>query len=163
MAPELADSLVLGLGASLIMDGWALLRQYTTRTPMLDYGWIARWVAGLPSGRMSVVPGQGAPLSKIERSLGWMLHYAIGAAYAGVFLSVAGPLWLESPSVWPALAFGAVTSLAPFLILQPALGRGVFANRTPAPRAARVQTLLTHLVFGAGLYGTALGLLVLRS
>jgi hypothetical protein len=52
----------------------------------------------------------------------------------------------------PAIAFGVVTVLVPFLVMQPAMGLGVAASRTPRPRAARVQSLITHTVFGLGLY-----------
>lgn len=159
----LLDAVVLGLGASLIMDGWAVLRRQLTGAPMLDYGWLTRWITGLPAGRLSLSVGPGDPLTALERAIGWALHYAIGAVYAGVFLLIVGAGWSASPAMTPALVFGAITALAPFLILQPALGRGLFACRTPSPRAARVQTMLTHLVFGLGLYATALGLAMFKS
>lgn len=162
MIEGLQDAVVLGLGASLIMDGWAVLRRWLTGAPMLDYGWLTRWLIGLPAGRWSMSIGQGVALSALERATGWALHYAIGMVYAGIFLMIAGPGWIASPVVIPALVFGAITVLAPFLILQPALGRGLFASRTPSPGAARLQTLLTHLVFGLGLYLTALGLTIPR-
>ena len=38
------------------------------------------------------------------------------------------------------------------LILQPGMGAGVAARRTPRPNVARLQSLVTHAVFGAGLY-----------
>lgn len=163
MLQTLTDSVLLGLGASLILDGWALGRRSIAGVPMLDYGWLTRWLAGLPAGRLRLEPGQTAPLTASERAPGWALHYAIGVLYAGVFLLIVGPGWMDQPSVLPALVFGIVTILAPFLILQPALGRGVFASRTPAPWTARLQTLLNHGVFGVGLYATALALMIVRS
>lgn len=163
MLQILTDSALLGLGASLILDGWALGRRSIAGVPMLDYGWLTRWLAGLPAGRLKLEPSQATPLNGIERALGWALHYAIGVVYAGVFLLITGPGWMDQPSVLPALVFGIVTSLAPFLILQPALGRGVFASRSPAPWTARLQTLLNHGVFGLGLYATALALTWVRS
>lgn len=162
MLQTLTDSVLLGLGASVILDGWALGRRSIAGVPMLDYGWLTRWLAGLPVGRLRLVPGQATSLNGIERALGWGLHYAIGVVYAGVFLLITGPGWMDQPSVLPALVFGIVTVLAPFLILQPALGRGVFASRTPAPWTARLQTLLNHGVFGVGLYATALALMWVR-
>ena len=47
---------------------------------------------------------------------------------------------------------GVVTVLAPFLIMQPGMGAGIAASRTPRPGAARLQSLITHAVFGFGLY-----------
>jgi hypothetical protein len=45
-----------------------------------------------------------------------------------------------------------LTVAAPFFILQPALGLGIAASRTPSPARARLRSLISHLVFGFGLY-----------
>ena len=87
MSALFIDSVILGLGASLIMDGWAVARWRLTGAPMLDYGWLARWLASVPAGRVSVSPGQGAPLTALERWIGWTLHYGIGVFYAALFLA----------------------------------------------------------------------------
>ncbi|WP_264346966.1 DUF2938 domain-containing protein [Rheinheimera sp. MM224] len=36
--------------------------------------------------------------------------------------------------------------------MQPALGSGIAASKTPSPAKARLKSLLTHSVFGLGLY-----------
>jgi hypothetical protein len=36
--------------------------------------------------------------------------------------------------------------------MQPGMGAGVAASRTPRPGAARMQSLVTHAVFGLGLF-----------
>ena len=63
---------------------------------------------------------------------------------------------LESPPLGPALAVGIGTAAAPFFLMQPGMGAGFAAGRTPRPNAARLQSLITHSVFGLGLYGSAL-------
>jgi hypothetical protein len=63
--------------------------------------------------------------------------------------------WVRHPTIGPALLVGIGTVLAPFLVLQPGMGAGVAASRTPRPVAARVQSLVTHTVFGLGLYASA--------
>ena len=45
--------------------------------------------------------------------------------------------------------------------MQPGMGAGIAASRTPRPAAARVQSLLTHAIFGLGLYATDLVLATL--
>ena len=55
-----------------------------------------------------------------------------------------------------ALLVGVVTVAAPFLLMQPGMGAGIAASRTPRPAIARVHSLLNHLAFGAGLYLSAL-------
>ena len=55
-----------------------------------------------------------------------------------------------------ALLFGLITVVFPLFVLQPALGLGIASARTPKPAQARLKSVGTHLVFGAGLYGCAL-------
>ncbi|MNC81522.1 hypothetical protein D3C75_1346770 [compost metagenome] len=52
----------------------------------------------------------------------------------------------------PAFVLGLVTVAAPYLIMQPGMGAGVFASKTPKPNAARARSLLAHGVFGVALY-----------
>jgi hypothetical protein len=67
-----------------------------------------------------------------------------------------GASWLQQPTLAPALVVGIGTVAAPFLLMQPGMGAGIAANRTPRPGAARLQSLITHAVFGLGLYAAAL-------
>ena len=69
--------------------------------------------------------------------------------------AIAGASWFESPTLLPALAIGIATVAAPFLVMQPAMGAGFAASRTPNPRAARLQSIVTHAIFGLGLYVSA--------
>jgi hypothetical protein len=41
--------------------------------------------------------------------------------------------------------------------MQPSFGLGMAAARTPKPAQARLKSLVTHAVFGVGLYVSALG------
>jgi hypothetical protein len=50
------------------------------------------------------------------------------------------------------LIVGIGSVLAPFLLMQPGMGAGIAASRTARPGAARIQSLVTHTVFGVGLY-----------
>jgi hypothetical protein len=45
-----------------------------------------------------------------------------------------------------------VTVLAPLFILQPALGAGIASSKTPAPIFNSFKSLLTHTIFGVGLF-----------
>ena len=88
--------------------------------------------------------------------MGWLAHYSIGAGFSVAFVFLTSAGWLERPTLLPALAFGVVTTLVPFLIMQPSLGLGLAASRTPNPTQARLKSLMTHTVFGIGLYVWAL-------
>jgi hypothetical protein len=47
--------------------------------------------------------------------------------------------------------------------MQPGMGAGIAGRRTPRPGATRIQTLITHALFGVGLYsaGRAINLLMI--
>ena len=55
-----------------------------------------------------------------------------------------------------ALAIGIGTLVAPFFILQPGMGAGVLARRTPNPKVARLRSLAAHTAFGVSLFVAAL-------
>lgn len=145
----------VGIGATLAMDLWGLVLRHVYGVTGLDYRMVGRWLGHLPRGRFRHDGiGRAAPVAG-EAALGWAAHYAIGIAFAAGLVAVFGAGWLQAPTLAPALLTGLVTVAAPLLILQPALGLGIAASRTPAPMAARARSLITHLVFGAGLYGAA--------
>ena len=149
----LMTGLVMGLGATLAIDLWAQLLRRGAGIGSIDWRLVGRWVAGLGRGRLRLGAGDTANLSRGDSLLGWSTHYAVGIAYALIYLallrSTAGNVSLAS-----ALLFGLVTVLAPWLILQPGLGKGWFASATPRPGMTRLLNLATHLLFGAGLYLT---------
>ena len=60
--------------------------------------------------------------------------------------------WAARPTLPPALIVGIATVAAPFLILQPGMGAGIAASRTPKPGVARLRSLMAHASFGVGLY-----------
>jgi hypothetical protein len=76
----------------------------------------------------------------------------IGITFAIVFVALAGNNWLQHPTLIPAIAFGVVTVLMPFFIMQPALGLGFAASKMPNPTQARLRSLMNHTSFGVGLY-----------
>lgn len=52
----------------------------------------------------------------------------------------------------PALIVGIGSVAAPFLLMQPGMGAGIAASRTARPAAARFHSVVTHAIFGLGLY-----------
>jgi hypothetical protein len=91
-----------------------------------------------------------------EAAIGWTAHYLIGIAYALALLAIWGLEWARQPTPGPALIVGIVSVLAPFLLMQPGMGAGFFASRTPNPAVARMRSLAVHTVFGLSLYVAAL-------
>ena len=150
------SAVLIGAGATAVMDLWGIVRQRVFRIPNMNYGLVGRWLAWMTRGRFRHERIAATPAVMGEKAIGWTAHYATGIAFAAAFLGLGGLDWARSPVLAPALAFGVVTVAAPFLLMQPGMGAGIAARRTPRPNAARVQSLVTHAVFGFGLYAAAL-------
>lgn len=148
-------SVLTGAGATALIDMWAIARKRLLGIPSLDYGLVGRWLMHLARGRFRHDRIAASPPMRGERAVGWAAHYMIGIAFAAALLAVWGVGWMRQPTLAPALAIGIVSVAAPFLVLQPGMGAGIAASRTPRPNAARLQTLVTHAIFGLGLYMSA--------
>lgn len=145
-------ALLVGTGATAVMDLWSLAKARLCGLPSLDYGLVGRWLAYLPRGRWRHDSIADTPPVHGERVIGWAAHYAIGIVFAGLLIGGWGRGWLCHPTPGPALLVGIGTVAAPFLLMQPAMGAGFAARRTPRPWVARGHSLLTHAVFGLGLF-----------
>lgn len=145
----------MGIGATATMDLWALARRRLFGTPSLDWALVGRWLGHMPRGTFAHTRIAAAGPVPGERALGWIAHYAIGIAFALLLLAICGPGWAARPTLLPALVFGLVTVAIPFFVMQPAMGAGIAASKTPNPTAARINSLMTHAVFGIGLYLSA--------
>lgn len=147
----------IGVGATLLMDLWNLFLKRAFGIPSLDYCLLGRWLRHMPGGTFRHARIAAAPPKPFECPLGWIAHYSIGAAFALVFVALTSGEWLARPTLLPALLYGIGTVVFPFFILQPSLGLGIAAAKTPNPAQARLKSLATHTVFGVGLYVCALG------
>ncbi|KFJ12968.1 hypothetical protein DR66_3814 [Delftia acidovorans] len=152
---EAAKVVFVGAGATAVMDVWGMA-QRTLGMPTLDFAMVGRWAGHLVRGRfMHNVIGKSAPIAG-ERALGWTIHYLVGIAFAALLIALYGLDWLQAPRLMPALIVGVATVAFPFFVMQPAMGVGVAASRTPTPWANRLRSVLGHAVFGLGMYASAL-------
>ncbi len=145
----------IGVGATLLMDVWNLFLKRALGIPSLDFCLLGRWIRHFPEGTFRHASIRAAARKPRECTVGWLAHYTIGIVFALVFVTLTSSEWLAQPTLLPALTYGLVTVVSPFLILQPSFGLGIAASRAPDPRGARVKSLMTHLVFGFGLYVSA--------
>ncbi|MBP6406880.1 MAG: DUF2938 domain-containing protein [Ramlibacter sp.] len=146
-----ARVVLIGLGATAVMDAWLLLLQ-RLGVPTLNFSMIGRWVGHWRHGVFAHPAIAKAARVRHELALGWLFHYATGVAFAALLVAVAGTGWAYSPSLAPALMLGVATVAAPWLVMQPAMGAGIASRRTPTPGRNRARSLANHLVFGLGLY-----------
>ena len=149
-------AVAIGVGATLVMDLWAIFLKRCFGTPSLDYAMVGRWLGHFPQGRFRHPNIAQADPVPGERILGWCAHYAIGITFAALLLAIWGLDWARHPTFFPPVFIGVVTVVAPFFIMQPGMGAGVAASKTPHPNIARIRSLAAHTVYGLGLYLSAL-------
>jgi hypothetical protein len=151
---------LVGIGATALMDLWLLLLS-RLGVPTTSFAMVGRWVGHFAQGRFVHAAVAKTDPVPFELGLGWLTHYAIGIFYAALLVALQGTAWLERPTVLPALVFGSVTVAAPWFVMQPAMGAGFLALKTPTPLKNGLRSLVNHVIFGAGLYGAAAALALL--
>lgn len=155
-------ALLIGIGATAVMDLCSVILARLGAMPMSNYALVGRWVAYMPRGRFRHDAIASAAPMPGERTIGWCVHYLTGVAFAGLLLALWGIDWAHRPTLAPALIVGLVTVAAPFLLMQPGMGAGIAASRTPRPGAARIRSLVNHALFGFGLYASGWALRLLH-
>lgn len=151
---DLLRVVLIGIGATVVMDAWLMiLKRQGVQT--LDFGLVGRWVGHLLRGQVTHAAIRQSPRIRGEVALGWFTHYAIGVVFAGLLVLVQGLTWTRNPSLLPALVVGMATVVAPLLVMQPAMGSGFAASKTPTPLKNCLRSLANHAVFGLGLYASA--------
>jgi subtilisin family serine protease len=149
------EIIMIGIGATVVFDLWlALLKRMGVKT--MNMAFIGRWAGHLAQGRFAHASIAAAPAVAGEAALGWAVHYATGVAFAAALVAVAGNGWLRQPTLVPALAVGIATVGAPLFVMQPSMGLGIAASKTPTPWKNCLRSLANHTVFGFGLYLSAL-------
>ncbi|AKA37482.1 hypothetical protein AXW37_07645 [Yersinia ruckeri] len=149
------QAVAIGIGATLIMDIWAILQKRLLNIPSLDYRLVGRWLGHMSRGQFVHHTILQANAVRGEVLVGWLAHYAIGIIFSFLLITATGPGWLVEPTFLPALIVGIISIVAPFFIMQPGFGFGIAASRLPQPNVARRRSLIAHTSFGVGLYISA--------
>jgi hypothetical protein len=152
MAETFSYAVIIGAGATAVMDLWAAFLRRGFGVSSLDYALLGRWIGHFPRGRFVHDSIAKAVPVRYERVIGWSAHYTIGILFAALLLTVWGLEWARHPTLAPALIISFVTLVAPFFVMQPAMGAGIAASKTPRPTVARLRSVVTHTVYGVGLY-----------
>lgn len=168
VAPQMSDTVeflargaVIGVAGAAAMDLWSLVLRRRYHVPTLDYALLGRWIGYFPRGRFFHQRIASAKPVVGERALGWLAHYAIGVTFALLLLAIWGLDWARTPTILPPMVVGLGTVVAPWFVMQPGMGIGFAASRTPNPRATRLRNVATHAIYGVGLYLSAVALSVL--
>ena len=151
----LIRAVVVGLGATLVMDLWTVFLKRAFNIPSPNYCFVGRWLRHMTDGVFKHPSIAAAAQKPAECTIGWIAHYTIGVLFALALVSLATSQWLQSPTLMPALIFGIVTVGMPLFIMHPSFGLGLAASKAPNPMQARLRSLMNHVVFGVGLYVSA--------
>jgi len=151
---DIANIALIGVGATVVMDLWlALLKRMGAKT--LDIAFLGRWVGHVFQGKFTHTSIGKAPPIPGELVLGWFTHYVVGIAFAGLLVGITGINWMIDPTVWPAILVGMSTVVAPLFVMQPSMGSGFAASKTPTPLKNCARSVVNHTIFGLGLYLSA--------
>ena len=142
----------VGIGATVLMDLWGIARQPLFGIPRMNLALVGRWFGRMMAGEFRHAAISDAPPVRGERLIGWAVHYLIGIAFAALMLAISGPAWVRHPTLGLAMAIGLGTSAAPLLIMQPAMGVGRGASNASRRRRAQLHSLVSHALYGLGLY-----------
>ena len=148
-------TIAIGIGATVLMDLWAIALNRIFDLPRPNWGMVGRWVWHLQDGKVFHDDIAKASPYAHERALGWAFHYLVGILYGAILVFLAGANWLATPTFLPAFILGMVTIGAGWFLLAPGMGAGWAASKTPNPPRARLLNLASHTIFAFGLYSTA--------
>jgi hypothetical protein len=143
---------LIGVVATIAIDVWAVIVKKVFLMPTANWALVGRWFGHIPRGKFKHHHiADSAPVAN-ELAIGWLAHYVTGIVYGVAYLGIVQGVLSRDPTLLSALVFGLVTLAAPWLILQPGMGGGIFASRTPRPGVMRLVNLSMHGIFGVSLY-----------
>lgn len=145
-------SIAIGVLATAILDIWNFARHWLFDVPLTKYEFIGRWLLYMLEGQFHHASIRASAPRAGELLAGWAGHYAIGVLFAALLLAIWRLDWVRHPRFLPAMIIGMVTVAIPYFIMQPGMGSGIAGSLTPDPMAARMKVIVSHVVFGLGLY-----------
>jgi len=146
------EIIVVGVVATLALDVWQQIYRLAFGMPITDWAIIGRWAAYVPEGQFVHEDiGKAAPVAN-ELALGWIVHYVVGIGYAIVYLGLMWFVFASPPDFISAIVFGAISVGVTWFVMEPILGAGVMASKTPKPPAVMAHDFTSHLSFGFGLF-----------
>lgn len=147
---------LMGVLATGAMDLWALALNRFAGQPAPNWAMPGRWVAHLPRGVVFHDAIAEADQVTGELQIGWVFHYGVGIIYGIALAAIMGPAWLAAPTFFPAFVFSILMVGFGWFLLQPGMGLGWAASKTPNPWKVRIMNLAAHTVFALGLWAGAL-------
>lgn len=141
-----------GILATVTMDVLSIVALKLGFVAFLPPRLIGRWFALMARGQFVHTDlGHTAPVDN-EMAIAVPMHYAIGTTLAVVYLFLSSALAISPRSLIVALGFALCTTLLPWLLMFPATGYGWFGTHGPPGTRLFLSSLVTHCVYGIGLW-----------
>lgn len=155
MLEFITKSILIGVGATVVFDLWVRLL-VSLGLPGANWTLAGRWFAHIPRGRIHHDSIAASPSIAGETAVGWVMHYVTGIVFAAALILIWGLEWTRDPTPGPALTVGIITVLLGWLVMSPGMGGGIAGQKRPDRWTLRAVQLANHVVFGLGLWGSAL-------
>ncbi|MEP0963510.1 MAG: DUF2938 domain-containing protein [Roseobacter sp.] len=152
MSGILVSGILMGVLGTVLMDLWALMLARLADIPAPNWAMVGRWFVHVWRGRVFHAAISSADEVSNERAIGWFFHYGVGIFYGVALAFLMGSAWLSSPTFGAAWLFSLLMVGFGWFLLQPGLGLGWAASKTPQPWKVRGLNLAAHTVFGFGLW-----------
>jgi hypothetical protein len=159
-AGDLLIAALIGCRATAFLDLWSLFLRLAFRAPCPTSAWSSRWFshmskAGYQGMHPLRLPHRCIPNARSAGSPTYVIGAFNGLAIVSVRIRRLG---LAKPTIMPALIIGLVTVLP--AIPHHATRVRAWPCGIPSTQSmhARIRTLLSHTVFGIGLYDCAIGI-----
>jgi hypothetical protein len=144
--------LVVGLVATVTLDLWQQIARLLFGLPITNWAMLARWFGHMPQGQFVQQDiGKAVPVRN-ERPLGWLVHYVVATSLGVLYLLLMEYVFHAAPGLVSAMLWSIVTIIMTWFVVEPALGAGFLASRTPNPTIARLYDFSTHIAYGVGIY-----------
>lgn len=152
---------LVGAGGTMLLDVWALFLARTWNVPATNWAMVGRWLGNIPRGKFHHTLMSEAEPVRGELAIGWIAHYVISIGYGLLLLALWGSAWLAVPTILPPLVLSWALLIAPFFLMMPGMGMGFAGSKTPKPAITRIKSVMSHSVFGLGMYLAAEALALL--
>ena len=87
---SLLSAILIGLGATLTFDLWALFLKHSFKIAPSNMCLVGRWLRYMPEGIFTHSNIVSAPQKTGECTVGWIAHYMIGTTFAIAFVALVG-------------------------------------------------------------------------
>ena len=141
----------IGILATLFMDLFSIINKKLFKITPLNYAIIGRWVLHWKSCKFAHNNIMQTQTLKNELVLGWIIHYITGVSWTYLYFVMCTYFSYEI-NLLNTIIFTSITTLLPFMVIQPFLGFGFFAYKTPSPIHSIRNSLIAHITFGVGIF-----------